>query len=453
MARWQFCNVLHTGPESRRLWQFNASGAKFNLLREETKLPTEALSRKLIAKDWEALVQPRLNVAWLAPEKVFVRVIQLPKGEPDEIQSMLDLQMEKLSPLPTAQIVWSYEILEQPAGEMLTAIVVIVARHVVEEFLGQLEAGGFLADRLEVPLLDQLRATRVETDGAWIYPGLGTDKNSCMVAWWYGGVLRHLALVPIPAGERRGALLQEQLTQMAWAGEVDGWLTGPPKYHLVAAPETLAEWNLPFSADDTVVPMPAPELAALTARRAVAANGSVGLLPPEFAQRYRQQFVDRLWMRGIGALILAYLFIAGIYIALVQVAEWRYDNLQQELRSAALSYTNTIQIKEQVRVLQDQIDLQWAALDCYKAVAENLPEGLVVDTISFDGGRKLTLAGTGASAEDRNKVLDFVDALRKSSARDQLLFRQVDAQRITLQQGGAGLTWTVSADLRRTDVP
>src|SRR5260221_11489416 len=96
------------------------------------------------------------------------------------MQSMLELQLEKLSPMPVAQVVWGFELLQPTAtpdamttleGEMQTVIVIVVSRAYVEEFLGQLETHGYMADRLELPLLDQLRATPVKEDGAWIYPG------------------------------------------------------------------------------------------------------------------------------------------------------------------------------------------------------------------------------------------------------------------------------------------
>ena len=54
MARWHFCNVLLAGAQSRQLWQFNAGGNKFNLLRQESKLPNEPLSEKIVAKDWQS---------------------------------------------------------------------------------------------------------------------------------------------------------------------------------------------------------------------------------------------------------------------------------------------------------------------------------------------------------------------------------------------------------------
>src|ERR1039458_5662094 len=116
----------------------------------------------------------------------------------------MELQLEKLSPMPVAQIVWTIHILsrhghpprqndakpeaqteaatatETKAEDLQTVVVVIAERSVVEEFLGKLEGRGYLADRLEVPMLDQLEATPATEDGlsrqsdaaadVWIYP-------------------------------------------------------------------------------------------------------------------------------------------------------------------------------------------------------------------------------------------------------------------------------------------
>src|SRR5437879_170940 len=209
MARWHSCNVLQPGSQVHQLWQFSA---KFALQRQEPKRPTEPLPAKIVGKDWQTLFRPKLNIAWLASDKVFLRVIQLPKSDAAETQSMVELQMEKLSPWPVAQVVWGFELLPQSAGEMQTAIVIVVARSYVEEFLGQLEGRGYLADRLELPFLDQLRATPIEGDGAWIFPGVGPDNYSGLIAWWYGGVLQNLCLIHLPPSADRNRLLQEQLS-------------------------------------------------------------------------------------------------------------------------------------------------------------------------------------------------------------------------------------------------
>ena len=121
-----------------------------------------------------------------------------------------------------------------PAVALQTVIVIIAARSYVEEFLGELENQGFLTDRLEVPGLEQLVATKASGNGVWIYangPG-----EPLLIAWWYGGILHNLAMVSLPDTPDRGDLLKNQIEQMAWAGELEGWMTEPPRIHLVATP-------------------------------------------------------------------------------------------------------------------------------------------------------------------------------------------------------------------------
>src|SRR5207244_9062973 len=109
--------------------------------------------------------------------------------------SMVEFQLKKFSPIPVTQIVWSIHILPHRDPTLQTVLVMIVARDVVEEFLGKLEGEGYLADRLELPLLDQLHATAITEDGAWIFPQARSGQTSALVAWWCDGVLQNLGLV------------------------------------------------------------------------------------------------------------------------------------------------------------------------------------------------------------------------------------------------------------------
>src|SRR3954470_22061668 len=246
MARWHSCNVLDTASNTRHLWQFSAGGGKFTLQREESRGANEPLPNSVVGKDWQTLFQPKLNVAWVPAAHIFLRVVQLPKADLAETRSMLEFQLEKLSPLPPAQIVWGFELLPHPNAEMQTVIVIIIARSHVEEFLGQLEGQGYMADRLELPFLDQLRATKVDSDGAWLFPGIGPDNYSCLIAWWYGGVLENVSLIHLPPSAERARLLQEQLAQITWAGELEGWLTSPPRFRLVAEGLLAEDWKQLF---------------------------------------------------------------------------------------------------------------------------------------------------------------------------------------------------------------
>jgi len=361
---------------------------------------------------------------------------------------MVELQLEKLSPLPVAQIVWTFELLPKREG-LQTAIVIIVTRNVVEEFLGKLEGESFLTDRLEVPFIDQLFATKVEGDGVWVYPGVGSDQTNCLVAWWYGGVLHSVSLLHLSQTEERGQFLRDQISQMAWAGELEGWITSPPRRFLVAADEMAVVWQ-PLLQEgleqrvEVIPPLPATEIAKLTARRATREKLPASLVPPEFTARYRQRFVDRIWMRSALAVALVYLFGVFIFLALVQYMDFKVSKVELEARNLTASYTNALRLKDQIRVMQDQLNLQFAGLECYKAVAEKIPEGVTLEGLSFSKGRSLAIFGN-APMEAVTKINDFSEALRHVTSNGELLFKSVSVP--TPQRRGNDISWNFTAEL------
>lgn len=452
-TRWATCNVVQGGEESRHIWSFNAAKNGFALSQEKTFSPTQPLPPKMVAKDWTTLFRPRLNVAWLPAEKVFLRVVQLPGGDFNETLSMVEFQLEKLSPLPVTQIVWTIQVQPHHADNLQTVVVIIVSRDIVEQYLGQLEGQGFLADRIELPLLDQLGATPITGDGAWIYPGSDTGKLSAVVAWWYGGVLQSLGLLHLPQGENNDALLKEQLSQMAWSGELEGWFTGQPRWHLVADDATAAVWQPLFRTGlgqsvEVIAPLSPPELAALTANRAARAVPGVGLLPQEFGGKYRDQFVDRLLGRSLSGLLAVYLMGIMVYFAALQFKNASADNSEAEAAQMAHTYTNALQLKAQLKILQNRDSLKNAALDCWKITAETLPEGLTVVDMEFRSGL-FRLVGNVPN-DQRNSINEFNSALRKSTLEGQQVFADLGIPMLHAQPNG-NVNWSFDGHLARSE--
>ena len=461
MARPHSCNVLRsTGPE-RRLWQFQAQG-NFALKTEHTGGDSTTLPAHLAQKSWPQLWQPRLNIAWLPPENVFFRVVQLPTSNFTETLAMVELQLEKLSPIPLGQLVWSVYPLpptdHAPPTDLQTLIVVFAERRVVEEFLGQLESSGYLADRLELQALDQISATTVDAHGAWLYPGLTGGPDTALVAWWYGGQLHCLNTVSLPATGDRAEALREQLAQMAWAGELEGWLTALPTWTLVGDAETVAQWK-PLLAQGLDAPIrialtvPLPELAARTAKRATASDGRGNLLPPEFATRYRNQFFDRLWIRGMLAVGALYFVAVAIYFAAVNVQDYRVSRVENEVRRLAPVYTNALQLREQLQVLQTREELKFAALDCWKITAELLPETVTLDSFAFSDGRKLALRGTAPGDAVADVTEKFYREIRRATASGEPMFDLTRGQELSTQLGPGGtvVIWNFALELKRTE--
>jgi hypothetical protein len=478
MARWHSCNILQVASDASRLWQFDAKGGGFALNREHRAALDEPLPPRLIAKSWSSLWQPRLNVAWLPPENVFLRVIELPRSNFEETFAMVELQLEKLSPMPVAQIVWTIHILsrysepprqnetetgtkaataaETKADNLQTVVVVIAERSVVEEFLGKLEGRGYFADRLEVPMLDQLEATPATEDGVWMYPLVLGGQNAVLVAWWCGGALRSLSYVVLPPAGDRANNLKAQLAQLAWAGELEGWLTAPPsRWHLVADSANAAEWEnaLREGLSEPVPvtpPLPPAELAAHTARRAAASGSRATLLPAEFPARYHQQFVDRLWLRGLGATGVLYAVGVIIYFCAVGVLSYRTQGVERQVAALSGSYTNALQRKAQYDVLKERQELKYAALDCWKIVAEQLPPNINLQRFSFAGGKKLSLSGT-AAPDQVNTLFDFNTAMQKVAANGRPVFNPQGGETVNPRQTANTVTWSFSLQLQNAE--
>jgi len=449
------CNVLQFGAEARHLWQFGSRGRGFVLNRQQTSFGGEPLPANIIVKDWRNLFQRKLNIAWLPPDQVFLRVAQFPVSEFSDTLAMVELQLEKLSPMPVAQTAWSILVLPHAEGNLQTVIVMIASRNGVEEFLGKLEGQGYLADRLELPRLDQLQATAITRDGAWIYPDALGGSNGALVAWWYGGVLQNLALITLPPANR-AASLKEQLLQMAWGGELDGWLSSPPAWCLVADAPTAAEWEPPLREGleqpiEVIAPLASPALAALTATRVAQTEPQANLLPAEFSTRYQQQFVDRLWMRGLGAVIGLYLIGVLIYFGWLQYALLGTTTVEQEVANLGPTYTNALQLKARLQILQDRQGLKYAALDCWKAVAELLPDGVTLEGYSFNDGKRVSLNGT-APADQVKRLLDFDADIRKAKKDGQALFDANAGDHVTYHKGASdSVSWSCVLELKRAE--
>ena len=108
-TKWSSCNLLEPATEGSRLCQFSVSSKKVKLTGDLRVAEGDDPPAKAVGKDWSDLLSRKLNIATLPPEKVFLRVVELPGCEPDELLPMVEFQIEELSPLPMAQTVWAAE--------------------------------------------------------------------------------------------------------------------------------------------------------------------------------------------------------------------------------------------------------------------------------------------------------------------------------------------------------
>jgi hypothetical protein len=110
-----------------------------------------------------------------------------------------------------------------------------------------------------------------------------------------------------------------------------------------------------------------------------------------------------------------------------------------------------MELKARFDVLKERQDLKYAALDCWKAVAERLPIGITLQRFSFADGQKLSLSGT-APADQVNTLFDFNTTMQKATNQNRPMFDLQDSEPVNPRKGsGNTATWSFSLKLQRTE--
>jgi hypothetical protein len=143
----------------------------------------------------------------------------------------------------------------------------------------------------------------------------------------------------------------------------------------------------------------------------------------------------------------------AIFFAALSVQSFRASSVEKEVKGLSLQYTNAVQLKMRYQVLKERQELKFAALDCWKATAELMPDSLGLESFSLVDGRRLTLNGTVPS-DQVTDIYDFYDAMHKVVANEQLLFDPTKgtAPNSRTAPGGATATWNFVLELKRAEV-
>ncbi|MGD0745611.1 MAG: hypothetical protein ABSA45_10690, partial [Verrucomicrobiota bacterium] len=169
-----------------------------------------------------------------------------------------------------------------------------------------------------------------------------------------------------------------------------------------------------------------------------------------------QQFVDRLWLHGLGATGILYAIGVVIYFCATGFLAMQTHKVERAVADISGSYTNAIRLKARYGVLQERQELKYAALDCWKVIAEQLPEGISLQRFSFANGSKLTLSGTCGS-DQLGLITDkegFYDQVRKAKLPNgQAMFNSNpnSSEQLVIHQAGNKVTWNFGLELQRAE--
>jgi len=102
-------------------------------------------------------------------------------------------------------------------------------------------------------------------------------------------------------------------------------------------------------------------------------------------------------------------------------------------------------LKEKMNVLQEQMNLKYAALDCWKVASELLPADFTLIDLKFGRGGILQLSGTAPPREEQ-KVIDYNEALRDATVDGKRIFNSVTPP-TTQSRSAQFLNWNFECTL------
>lgn len=377
----------------------------------------------------------------ISSNQLLMRVVELPTVDTNEINSMIQLQVDKLSPFPSERRASSFEVLKTTETSC-RALIVTIQRDMIESVGAICLKAGLTILRIDVDVMGWWRLLH---DAKTI---LDKGRQVIILLESEGGVI--IAAqdgIPVsfkPIGPSAGISEEEYASEIA--GEVGALILaldleqgGNPVarmdfWHRDVNPEKiLARLNEEFSQDMRGQSLESlPPLSEGLARRVLSPVFSVkastsrsqgiesviDLVPTAWRMTTLSAETKRhviagmalvlgIWIIGMTALITGHYFKQGRLKAL----EARMALLQapaDEVRA----------LQRRVKSFEQYLDRKYSALECLREISQLLPNDVSLASFQFKKGKSVMLRGESLAVEP---IIDFKQKLDSSA-----LFEAID---------------------------
>lgn len=368
----------------------------------------------------------------IAPDKMLMRVTQLPASDPVEITNMVQLQVDAFSPFPDERMSVSHEVLS--AGDAGTRVLIGVAQKELIESTGAiLKSAGLDVQRIDAEIMAWWQLFSVQ-------PGI-PEEGRCLIlvsepcggAWLVVEKREPLAFRAISpagglsadeyakeiAGDAGNFILSIDLEQGSvplagieiWSREIDAGI-------LAGALKNEFQHEVEIKSLDTLRPMSeglarrflgtvlSPSLTRIKNGQPV-----LDLVPQPWrstviAQRVRR----RLLMATVGVLtlwLLAMIAFFGVY----QFQKYRLEKLEERLQMLKEPEQEVIQMQNKVKSFEQYLERKNSALECLREISRPLPKDILLTSFKFAKGRSAVIRGEALQV---NAIYDYKKELDKS---------------------------------------
>lgn len=371
-------------------------------------------------------------------DQVLLRVVDLPSTDPEELEGMVELQVDKFSPFPIEHMVVSYERLA--AEENSTRVLIAASRAETVEAMGErFSLAGRPLKRIDLKVLGWWKLIREHGDvpdqGRHALLLIDRDESELIVC--QDGIpvlIRHQggaddldddALVTELAEETAYTLTS---LESEWGAVEMRRLT---LWHCGAEPPSKVMEALQRECAVEVEPRSLDGLATVSeglARRCAEEKEPLDLTPREWHDAERRKTTNRKFITAAASILAAWLAGMGLFLSVLHILGRQIDRLQVDVRALEGPAEEARQLRNRVESLEQYADRTYSALECLREVSARLPSDVDLTSFVYRKGRAINLRGEANTA---TPIYDFFDAMEASE-----LFYDVRPEGITQAAGG-----------------
>jgi len=402
--------------------------------------PQESENREEQIKLHCAEIKGAVSVG-IAPDKMLMRVAELPTTDPAEMANMIQLQVDAFSPFPDDRICVSHEILT--TGEAgVRVLIAAVQKDMIETTGSVLKKAGLDIQRIDAEAMAwwHLLAENVlpSDEGRYLFLILEPWGGVWIAIQRRTPLAFRAVSLPLPADVPFGEFAPEiardagafllSIDMEHGSTSLSGleiFCRGIDSGVLSSALREELQHEAAIHSLDLLAP-----ISEGLARRFIgtnllsslsrARNGQavLDLVPASWrstviARRMRR----RLLAASIGVLAV-WLAAMAIFFGVYQYQHFRLARLEKKLVALHKPAEDVRMMQNQARSFEQYLDRKYSALECLREISQNLPKDVLLTSFQFKKGKSIVIRGEALAV---NAIYDYKQALDKSQ-----LFGKID---------------------------